>query len=198
MFCSRSEIRQMENMYARLDRLAEVAAASNVTLMVDAEHTYFQPAIDQVVLDLQRRYNREKPVIFNTIQCYLKDSHSRLLLALSASQREGWHYGVKLVRGAYQVLERTRAVELGYKDPIQDSIQDTHNSYNRAAELMLNRIRSPGSRDQVMLATHNEDSIHRAIQKMQVIVFFCFKKVLRRVTKVPACTRFEERWEWGV
>lgn len=49
----------------------------NVRLMSDAEQSYLQPAIDAMVLQLQRTYNRTEPVIFNTYQCYLRDTPRR-------------------------------------------------------------------------------------------------------------------------
>jgi proline dehydrogenase len=113
----------LERMLARLDDIALHAKALGVRLMIDAEHTYFQPAIDHTVLRLSRAHNREYPVVFGTYQAYLRECDAKLRLDLDRAHREGWHLGAKLVRGAYMVHERQRAKEHGYHDPIHPTVR---------------------------------------------------------------------------
>ena len=139
-------------------------STAGVKLMVDAEQTYLQPAIDHCVQYLQQRYNKDRAVVFNTIQCYLTDSRcvcrhslmrmcmphskccflcvrrSRLELSLRRARRHGVKYGVKLVRGAYLVQESALAAERGYPNPIWPRIQDTHANYNACAGLLLKQL----------------------------------------------------------
>lgn len=147
---------------SRLNALAETAEKHGVRLMVDAEQTYMQPAIDFLVLRAQRKFNREWPVVYNTIQCYLKDAHSRLWLDLERSRREDFALGIKAVRGAYMVQEAARAEELGYKNPIHRSIEDTHTCYDRVVADCLDTH----PRTHIMVATHNEASIQHAVARM--------------------------------
>jgi proline dehydrogenase len=46
----------------------------------------------------------------------------------------------RLVRGAYMVSERQRAAELGYDDPIHATLEETHEAYHAAADLLLTRM----------------------------------------------------------
>ena len=56
----------------------------NVRLLIDAEHSYFQPAIDYAALELMRRFNAGSvPVVYNTYQCYRTDTHERCGVAMT-------------------------------------------------------------------------------------------------------------------
>jgi len=82
---SEEELELYDSMYARLEKIAALAHEKNVRLMIDAEQTYFQPAIDSMVLRLQRRFNKDRCVVYNTYQCYLKDSSVCSFLSHSLS-----------------------------------------------------------------------------------------------------------------
>ncbi len=66
------EVFHLRRTSERLRGLAEEAEKCGTRLLIDAEHTKYQPAIDNLVLELQRRYNArgraDRPVVFNTYQ----------------------------------------------------------------------------------------------------------------------------------
>ena len=164
------EVELMEAMFNRGHELAKEASKCGTRLLIDAEQYRFQPAIDNLVLDLQRNYNAvdktEKPIIYNTYQCYLKDTAERLRDDMDRSKRHSYHFGAKLVRGAYMEGERALAESLGYESPIHDTIEDTHNCYNDSVEYLLDQSSATDRKVELMLASHNQESIEKAIRKM--------------------------------
>eukprot|EP01126_Amoeba_proteus_P040471 TRINITY_DN4318_c0_g3_i1.p1 TRINITY_DN4318_c0_g3~~TRINITY_DN4318_c0_g3_i1.p1 ORF type:complete len:457 (+),score=68.21 TRINITY_DN4318_c0_g3_i1:123-1493(+) len=116
----------LNNLCNRLHRVAEYATQKKVRLLIDAEQSYFQAAIDHLVLTLQHKFNRQDPIIFNTYQCYLNNSLPRVVLHLERAKCEGYWFAAKVVRGAYLVLERARAREMNYPDPIWSTVEETH------------------------------------------------------------------------
>jgi len=95
------EEEQFKNMLRRMHTVFQRAKDLDIRVMVDAEQTYFQPAISRLTLEMMKKYNTEKAIVFNTYQCYLKKAHRNLLLDLEQSNRQNFFFGAKLVRGAY-------------------------------------------------------------------------------------------------
>ncbi|KAK7295584.1 hypothetical protein RJT34_18494 [Clitoria ternatea] len=141
----------------RFLELCQKCVQNNIPLLVDAEHTYVQPAIDYFTYSSAILHNKDdNPIVFGTIQTYLKDAKERLLLTTEAAEKMGIPMGFKLVRGAYMSSETKLAQSLGYDSPIHNTIQDTHKCFNDCSSFMLEKIANgPGG---VVLATHNVES----------------------------------------
>ncbi|KAL6572824.1 hypothetical protein OROHE_002300 [Orobanche hederae] len=159
------EERDLRLAYERMNKICERALVSNIPLLIDAEDSSIQPAIDYFTYSAAIEYSNgdDDPIIFNTIQAYLKDAKERLVIAKEAADGMGVPVGFKLVRGAYMSSEKRLADKLGVPSPVHDSIQDTHDCYNECADFLLQEI-ACGS-GSVVLATHNVQSGKMAASK---------------------------------
>ncbi|KAI3876565.1 hypothetical protein MKX03_013947 [Papaver bracteatum] len=152
--------------HERLLQLSEKCLEMNLPLLVDAEYSSVQPAIDYLTYSSMIKINRhEIPIVYGTIQAYLKDSKERLLLATEAAEKMGVKVGYKLVRGAYLSSELQLASSLGCSSPIHNTIQDTHECYNECASIMLDKVAN--GTGAIVLATHNLNSGRVAAAKAQ-------------------------------
>ncbi len=138
----------------RVERLAERAARAGVRLLIDAEETWIQPAIDQLAEDLMARYNREDVVVYNTLQMYRHDRLNYLKDLTSRASASGFKVGAKLVRGAYMEKERLRALDFGYPSPIHDTKEGTDQAFDQAVRFGVEHI----DRVSLFVGTHNEES----------------------------------------
>jgi len=166
------ELDLVRAMYDRIYQIAEEAARTNTRLLIDAEQTYYQPAIDNITHNLQQKYNNihrspEGPIIFNTYQCYLQCTSQNLENDIERAQRFNYHFGAKLVRGAYMVGERKRALEMGIPSPIYDTKEETDACYDKSLKYVLTHRAKHGTNSEIMLGTHNQESIEHTIRMMK-------------------------------
>ncbi|KAL2101813.1 hypothetical protein ACEWY4_003574 [Coilia grayii] len=152
----------------RLDKIAQ-ASVNKVRVLVDAEYTYMNPALSLITMAMMKKFNQESSWIWNTYQCYLKDSRSLLLEDIRLSQEHSFCLGVKLVRGAYMDKERKLANQEGWTDPVHQSWEDTNCSYNGSLDILLNLISQNPGRYQIIVATHNENSVRHTAIRMGVL-----------------------------
>lgn len=163
----------------RLREIAEATVKYRVISMVDAEQSYLQPAIDVLTQQTQRTFNTSEPFIFNTYQTYLTYSVDKLTADMAMAEREGWHFGAKIVRGAYIVLERSLAEAHHYESPVFAGKGGTDVSYDTAVKKILEtyapavaaaRADGPSARVfGVVVASHNRDSVESVVDQMAAV-----------------------------
>lgn len=138
----------------RVDIICQNAANAGIPLMIDAEESWIQGAIDEIALIMMHRYNQERALVYNTAQLYRHDRFEYIQNLYEQSKQEGFYIGLKLVRGAYMEKERARAAQKGYEDPIQPNKEATDLDFNRAVEYCVDHM----DRIAFCCGSHNEYS----------------------------------------
>ncbi len=150
---------EWERVRERMYDVCEKAAEKNIGVLIDAEESWIQDPIDRLSIEMMEIFNRDKCVVFNTIQLYRHDRMNFLRMYHTISKQRGFVLGVKLVRGAYMEKERARAERKGYPSPIQQDKSFTDGDFNSAVEYCIENIEDIAT----IIATHNEYSnLHAA------------------------------------
>ncbi len=148
----------------RVDEICKTAHDLDVPIFIDAEDSWIQDGIDRMVNAMMAKYNKEKVIVYNTIQMYrhdrlefLKDSHKKALVG-------GYKIGMKIVRGAYMEKERERAAQMGYPSPIHKNKLATDTDYDLAVEYCFNHLNEIA----FCAGTHNENSSAKLAELMEL------------------------------
>ena len=161
--CSDEEVEEWERVVNRFDSACNAALNANITLLIDAEESWMQNAADQLCEKMMLAYNKERAVVFNTLQCYRWDRFDYLKEAHRKAKEGGYKLGYKIVRGAYLEKENDRAEEKGYTSPMHKSKQATDDCFNK----ILNYILSNIGDIELFIGTHNEESVYLAMDLMK-------------------------------
>jgi proline dehydrogenase len=158
-----------------MDRICEKAKAQGCRIWVDSEQQAVQASIDRWTIPLMRKYNANNtdyPLLYNTLQSYLKESRPKLKAQVAAAQQEGWTLAIKLVRGAY--------IDSDPRELIHDTKEDTDASYNGIVHDLLSgspelgfssssSAQDSSPKIHLFLAGHNPTSVNAAIDLMQTL-----------------------------
>ena len=158
-----AEAEEWERVKARMYRICKAASEKGVGVLVDAEESWIQDPVDRLTMEMMEIFNKEKPVVYNTIQLYRHDRLSFLNLSYRIAKQQNFLLAVKLVRGAYMEKERTRAAEKGLKSPIQADKEATDTDYDKAVIFCIDNIENIAC----IVASHNEMSNLLAVQLME-------------------------------
>jgi len=145
---------EWDRVQARMDRICRIADEKKVGVLVDAEETWIQDPVDVLTILMMDKYNRERVIVYNTVQLYRHDRLEFLKDSLEAAELRHFMLGVKLVRGAYMEKERKRAEEKNYPSPIQPNKDATDRDYNQGAKFCIDHMDKIG----LIVASHNESS----------------------------------------
>jgi len=135
----------------RFDRICSEASKRDIMVLVDAEESWIQTAIDELVVKMMKTYNSEKAIVFTTIQAYRRDRFD-YLVKLHKQLSNETKIGVKLVRGAYMEKERKRAKKYNYQSPICDDKNHTDEVFNNSLKFIIQNINHFG----LFIGSHNE------------------------------------------
>nr|BFF40982.1 proline dehydrogenase family protein [Tenacibaculum mesophilum] len=144
---------EWDRVVERFHTVCKAAKEKDVPLLIDAEESWMQDAADDLIEELMEIYNKEKAIVFNTLQMYRHDRMEYLRKLHQRAHQKGYHIGMKVVRGAYMEKERERAKENGYESPICVDKQATDDNYNEAVRYMMDHKNMA-----IFAGTHNEES----------------------------------------
>ncbi|NLF43031.1 MAG: proline dehydrogenase [Bacteroidales bacterium] len=147
----------------RLEEIFSTAAMLGIPVMVDAEESWIQGAIDSLVVQMMKKYNREKAIVFNTLQMYRIDRLDWLKNLIREAKSLGFFPGIKFVRGAYWEKEILRAKKSNYQIPVFENKNHTDDAFDNGVVVALEN----NDLLAVCIATHNEISCMKAVLKMR-------------------------------
>lgn len=157
------ENEEWKRIITRFDAICKRAHETDVEVLIDGEESWMQDAADNLVTQMMAKYNKEKAIVYNTLQCYRWDRLDFLREQHLMAKAKGFKLGYKIVRGAYMEKENDRAAAKGYPTPICESKRATDDNFNAVMRYIFDNLEDIS----LFLGTHNEESSALAVEIMK-------------------------------
>ncbi|EGR31817.1 proline dehydrogenase, putative [Ichthyophthirius multifiliis] len=158
------QINQSENFIRRMNQVLDTASKNKTRVLIDAEQTYIQQSIDSFIQQFQLKYNKEIPIVYNTIQNYLKSSKYRIIFEVEKCNYLKIPFGIKMVRGAYMNEESRIAKKKGIENPICDSFDKTSEMINSNLKFLIDNI---SGNSEIIVGSHNCQTVQMVTDYLQ-------------------------------
>ncbi len=158
-----AEQEEWQRIKDRVLLLSQTAYDNDIALLFDGEESWMQDAADELIRDMMFLFNKEKAIIYNTVQCYRHDRLDYIKGLYEDAKINDFIVGAKIVRGAYMEKERNRAEEMGYESPICVNKAATDEMYNAVMIYILDRLDTI----KLCIGTHNESSTLQAMEILE-------------------------------
>lgn len=159
---SESDIIKFNETKKRISVICEYANLKNVKVLIDAEQSWIQPAIDEIAKNMMIKFNKKDFTVFNTVQMYRTGRFEYLKAFHKEMNSLCVKTGLKIVRGAYINTEKDRAAQMNYVSPIQPDFDATTLDFHSALEYCIKNKDTIS----VVAGTHNKYSIEFIKKKM--------------------------------
>lgn len=156
------ETEEWNRIEGRFNTLCKLAKSKDVEVLIDGEESWMQDAADELIEKMMAIYNKDVPIVYNTLQTYRWDRLDFLKASHKRAKAKGYKLGFKIVRGAYMEKERERAQEKGCDSPICADKKTTDDNFNNCQRYILENLEDIS----IFIGTHNEESSYLALEQM--------------------------------
>ena len=136
--------------------LCEYSKKHSIKLMFDAEESWIQDTIDQLLYNLMKAYNKDKTIIYTTVQMYRKDRLDYLKLLHKKATINEFSIGIKLVRGAYVEKEKEFSTKHNKHNVVFETKRETDKSFDKAMTYCFKHLNTIS----LFAGSHNEKSMN--------------------------------------
>ena len=157
---SLDELEEWSRVIKRFDGVCQKAFDNKIKILIDAEETFVQGAIDDLAIKMMLKFNKETATVYNTVQMYRRDRLDYMNNLLN--NNTGIVFGFKLVRGAYMEKEREIATRLKIKSPICSDKNATDLNFNNGLDLVFKNLNNIS----FVCGSHNEASVLKIMKMM--------------------------------
>ena len=154
------ESKKWSRVIKRFEGVCQNAYDNDIKILIDAEETFVQGAIDDLAIKMMLKFNKKTPIVYNTIQMYRWDRLDYMKNLLN--NNSGIVFGFKLVRGAYMEKEREIAKKMKINSPICSDKAATDLNFNNGLDFVFKNL----NKISLVCGSHNEASVLKIMKMM--------------------------------